>query len=242
MIPKDAARRRIFLMRHGSVTYFDADGRPYPPDTVPLNVQGRDQADAAGALFASANIRFDRVIVSGLARTVETAQRVLAAAGQSIELEHDNALREIGGGKLSAIPDAELREAFVGAMDGIVDLDTRFLGGEPVRELMDRAMPRIDALRADPDWDIVLLVLHGGVNRAVLSYLLTGQRQFIGGLAQAPACVNAIDVGEGKHDVSVRLMNHAPLDQLHTSTRKTTMEALYEQYLKFRKGSSHVAG
>jgi broad specificity phosphatase PhoE len=240
MIAKDAARRRIFLMRHGSVTYFDADGRPYPPDTVPLNAQGRDQADAAGELFASANIRFDRVIVSGLARTVETADRVLTVAGQSITVQHDTALREIEGGKLSAIPDAGLRQAFTGAMDGIVDLDMRFLGGETVGALMDRVIPRIDALRADPDWDIVLLVLHGGVNRAVLSYLLTGQKQFIGGLAQAPACINAIDVGEGKHDVSVRLINHAPLDQLHTTTRKTTMEALYEQYLKFRKGNSHV--
>ncbi|MBL8515612.1 MAG: histidine phosphatase family protein [Betaproteobacteria bacterium] len=228
-------------MRHGSVTYFDADGRPHPPDTVPLNAQGRDQADAAGRLFASANIRFDRVIVSGLERTVETAQRALTAAGQSLALQHDADLREIGGGKLSAIPDPELRQAFVGAMDGVVNLDTRFLGGETVGALMDRVMPRVDALRADPDWDVVLLVLHGGVNRAVLSYLLTGQKQFIGGLAQAPACVNAIDVGEGRHDVSVRLINHAPLDQLHTSTRKTTMEALYEQYLKFRKGTSHVA-
>jgi broad specificity phosphatase PhoE len=242
MIPKDAARRRIFLMRHGSVTYFDADGRPHPPDAVPLNAQGRDQADAAGRLFASANIRFDRVIVSGLARTVETATRVLAAAGQTVALEHDAHLREIEGGKLSAIPDAELQQAFTGAMDGMVDLDTRFLGGEPVRELMDRVMPRVDALRAATDWDIVLLVLHGGVNRAVLSYLLTGQKQFIGGLAQAPACVNAIDVGEGKHDVSARLINHAPLDQLHTSTRKTTMEALFEQYQKFRKGTTHAAG
>ncbi len=240
MIPKDAARRRIFLMRHGSVTYFDADGRPYPPDTVPLNAQGRDQADAAGRLFATANIRLDRVIVSGLARTVETADRVLAAAGLSIPLQHDTDLREIGGGKLSAIPDAELRLAFTGAMDGVVDLHTRFLGGETVGELMDRVTPRIDTLRADPDWDIVLLVLHGGVNRAVLSWLLTGQKQFIGGLAQAPACINAIDVGEARHDVSVRLINHAPLDQLHTTTRKTTMEALYEQYLKFRKGNSHV--
>lgn len=240
MIAKDAARRRIFLMRHGSVTYFDADGRPYPPDTVPLNAQGRDQADAAGALFASANIRFDRVIVSGLARTVETAERVLTAAGQSIPMQQDDQLREIGGGKLSDIPDAELQQAFVGAMDGVVKLDTRFLGGETVGELMDRIMPRVDALRADTEWDIVLLVLHGGVNRAVLSYLLTGQKQFIGGLAQAPACVNAIDVGDGRHDVSVRLINHAPLDALHTTTRKTTMEALYEQYLKFRKVKSHV--
>ena len=71
-------------MRHGSVDYFTADGTPVPPHTVPLNEAGRAQADAAGALFAAAGVRFDRVLVSGLARTVETAQRVLAAAGQDV--------------------------------------------------------------------------------------------------------------------------------------------------------------
>ena len=81
MIPKDAARRRIFLMRHGSVTYFDAQGKPLPPDTAPLNPQGISQAQAAGRLFAGHKIVFDRVMVSGLARTVQTAELVLAATG-----------------------------------------------------------------------------------------------------------------------------------------------------------------
>ncbi|HEY8972906.1 MAG TPA: histidine phosphatase family protein, partial [Burkholderiaceae bacterium] len=45
------ARRRLYLMRHGSVDYFKADGTPVPPHTVPLNEAGRAQADAAGALF-----------------------------------------------------------------------------------------------------------------------------------------------------------------------------------------------
>ena len=71
-------RRRIYLMRHGDVTYFDASGRAIDPETVPLNASGRDQASAAGHAFAAQQIRFDRVIVSGLPRTIETAQRVLA--------------------------------------------------------------------------------------------------------------------------------------------------------------------
>ena len=63
-------RRRIYLMRHGSVTYFDGDGKPFLPEMVPLNPQGQAQATAAGAIFAAEKIRFDRVIVSGLPRTV----------------------------------------------------------------------------------------------------------------------------------------------------------------------------
>jgi broad specificity phosphatase PhoE len=237
-IPKDAERRRIFLMRHGSVTYFDEEGRPIRPDTVPLNKAGREQATAAGKLFAGAGIRFDRVVVSGLRRTVETAERVLAETaepeGSRVRIEINEALREVEGGKLAEIPDAELRDAFTGALDGSVSEDKRFLGGESIGALLDRVIPEIDALRADPSWDIVLLVLHGGVNRALISYLLTGERKFFGAVAQSPACINAIDVGERKTDVALRMMNHAPLDPLQTSTRKTTMEALYDQYLKFR--------
>jgi broad specificity phosphatase PhoE len=41
-------RRRIFLMRHGDVTYFDATGRAIDPESVPLNERGREEASAAG--------------------------------------------------------------------------------------------------------------------------------------------------------------------------------------------------
>jgi len=81
-----AKRRRIYLMRHGNVTYFDDAGKPYLPEAVPLNEQGRAQAEAAGRVFASDGVRFDRVIVSGLPRTVETAQGVLAQTGQIVSL------------------------------------------------------------------------------------------------------------------------------------------------------------
>lgn len=235
LFPKDAERRRIYLMRHGNVTYFDDEGRPFEPDSVPLNEAGIAQAQAAGEAFKRAGVRFDRVIVSGLLRTVQTAEQVLAAAGQSVAHEVWPECVELKGGKLSSIPDEKLREAFLGAFDGVVDSDTRFLGGESIGELLDRVLPAVDRLRADPHWDVALLVFHGGVNRAILSYLLTGQRIFYGNFAQAPACINAIDIGERPGDVVLRLVNYAPTDESHVSTRKTTMEHLLEQYLKFRR-------
>jgi broad specificity phosphatase PhoE len=51
-------------------------------------------------------VRFDRVIVSGLPRTVETAARVLAVTGQDIAAETWPELEEIRGGRLSTIPEA----------------------------------------------------------------------------------------------------------------------------------------
>jgi probable phosphoglycerate mutase len=229
-----AKRRRIFLMRHGSVTYFDAAGNPVLPESVPLNAAGREQATAAGRIFAESGIKFDRVIVSGLPRTVETASLVLAETKQQIELQLAPEMVEIRGGKLAAIPDAELREAFIGAFEGVAPEEKRFLAGESIGELMDRVHPAIDALRADPDWDTLLLVLHGGVNRAILSYALTGQRLFLGNLAQTAGCINALDVGDAHHDWVVRFMNYSPPSALQAESRGTTMEALFHQYRKAR--------
>jgi broad specificity phosphatase PhoE len=227
-------RRRVYLMRHGSVTYFDTAGKPVLPEMVPLNEQGRLQASAAGRVFAEHAVRFDRVIVSGLPRTVETATRVLAETGQQIALEEWPDLAEIRGGKLAAIPDAELREAFTGAFEGIAPEHKRFLGGESIGELIDRIHPAVDRLRAETEWDTVLLVLHGGVNRAILSYALSGQRLFMGNIAQTAGCINVLDVGQEPADWVVRVVNYSPPSQLQAESRGTTMEALFHQYRRSR--------
>lgn len=232
--PRTTPRRRLYLMRHGSVDYFLDDGTPVPPDTVPLNATGRTQADAAGALFAASGVRFDRVLVSGLPRTVETARRVLAAAGSDTAIETDTALQEIRPGRLSDLPRQAIREAFLGAFEGggspAAVEQHRFLGGESVGELLDRCLPAWARFLARDDWDCALVVLHGGVNRALLSSALAGTRAFFGRLEQAPACINVLDIG-ADHAV-VRTLNLSPTQWLNDRERLTTMEKLLAQYLR----------
>lgn len=227
-------RRRIVLMRHGAVDYFGPDGSPLPSETVPLNDHGRAQADAAGALVASGQVRFDRVVVSGLPRTVETARRVLAASGQDhLAMEVEPALQEIRGGQLSEIPEHELAHAFTGAFLSLCDVESqRFLAGESVGEMLDRVLPAFEAIIRNKDWDCLLLVLHGGINRAILSRALTGTRAFFGRLEQSPACLNLIDVGSD--DLVVRAMNLAPTEGLHANERQTSMERMLMQYARHR--------
>ncbi len=229
------ARRRIYLMRHGSVNYFEADGRPLPPNDVPLNDAGIRQAVAAGTLFAQHKVEFDRVIVSGLPRTVQTAQHVMLALGRAHPVEHRPRLEEIRSGKLGAIPVDELRASFTQVMDGTAGLDTRFLGGETLGTMLDRVLPEIDQLRADDTWDTLLLVLHGAVNRGILSYLLSGEKRLLGGFEQSPACINVIDVGWEKRDVVLRTINLSPTDWLQNDTRSTTMEMLFGEYARHRQ-------
>src|SRR5919108_40501 len=94
--------------------------------------------------------------------------------------------------------------------------DVRFLGGETIGSLFDRVLPALDRLLADPEWDVVLAVLHGGVNRAILSYALTGRRALLGNLEQSPACINVLDVGD---DWIVRAVNTTPTDPAHRGSR-----------------------
>ena len=68
------------------------------------------------------------------------------------------------------------------------------------------------------------------VNRAILSYALTGERTFLGHFEQSPGCVNVLDVGD---EWIVRAVNVAPLDLLHTSTRIATMEGYWAELQPF---------
>lgn len=235
-------RRRILLMRHGAVEYFDADGRPVPPDDVPLTARGVEQAQAVGRALAAASVPIDRVITSGLTRTRSTAAHVLSAAGFNPPLAEWPQWQEIRGGRLASIPDTDVRAAFINAFEGPAPREARFLNGETIGELLDRALPALAQLLADADWDTALLVLHGGVNRALLSWFLTGQSVFLGGLAQDPGCLNIIDVGPTPAQSIVRMVNYCLLEPFLSGSRLSTMEHLLGQYLKLRGDRALATG
>jgi broad specificity phosphatase PhoE len=218
------ARRRIYLMRHAQVRYFRGEHH----HDVLLTEAGRTQS--AAAADALREVSFDRVITSGLPRTLETARAIAPDA----KLEENPALREIESGELRGVAPEVVQEMMTAAFRGIVPLDTRFLGGETIGELLDRVVPEIDALLEDETWDIVLLVLHGAVNRAILSRALTGERIFLGAFEQAPACINVLDV-DGDGSFIIRAVGYTPYDPAHVrAARQTTMEQLWQEYLDAR--------
>lgn len=228
-------RRRLLLMRHGAVEYFDPTGRAYPPDAVPLTDTGVRQARAMGEALREHGVRVDRVIASGLLRTRMTADEVLAGLGTRAAVEVEPELQEIRPGRLADIEPARLREAFTAAFEGPVPRDVKFLNGETIGQMLDRVVPALKRLLSSDGWDTLLLVLHGGVNRAILSWFLTGEEIFLGGLAQDPGCLNVIDVGPTPATSVVRVVNFSALDPLQTTTRLSTMEHLLQQYLQLRE-------
>ena len=81
-------RRRIHLFRHGDVSYVDDEGnRVADSRVVPLTDWGREQA--AGMRTFMEGIEVDRIICSGLPRTIETANGIFGDRDIGIEIDAD---------------------------------------------------------------------------------------------------------------------------------------------------------
>lgn len=225
-------RRRVYLMRHAEVEYFDAEGRPQHPDHVPLNEAGQRQARAAGS--ALADVAFDRVICSGLRRTQETARLVLGDRAVLVEVEPR--LREIEPGRfadMGSAPPELVRQAILGAIHEQIGPESRFLGGETFGACEGRVLEAWAGLTGSAGWQNVLVVAHGVVNRLILAHVLSQRLWTLARLEQDAACINIIDVSESGAPL-VRLVNGTALNLGKVGMQLTTLEGLYRQYLRGR--------
>jgi broad specificity phosphatase PhoE len=226
------ARRRVYLMRHAEVDYFDREGRPQHPDHVPLNEAGELQARAAGE--ALAEVTFDRVICSGLLRTEQTARLVLGERVVPIEVEAR--LREIEPGRFADIASAPrelVRQAILGTLGEHITAGSSFLGGETFGACAERVRAVWRGLVEDAGWRVLLVVAHGVVNRLLLAHVLGMPLSAVGRVEQDAGCINLIDVGEGGAPL-VRLVNATALNPGKVGMKLSTLEGLYQQYLRGR--------
>ena len=217
-------RRRIYLMRHGAVSYF-RNQEGFRPDEVALNVEGRRQAAVAAEELQAAPI--DRVIASTLKRTIETAQ--IVNQRRDIEIETVESLCEVRAGALTELHPDSIEETIAGAFRKL-SRETRFLGGETFGSLMDRVGGWFDHFVQDKSWQTALIVAHGGVNRALLARALAADVQCFGSIEQEPACINVLDVDDSGRMI-VRMMNFSPYNALKHGLTLTTMERLYVEFL-----------
>ena len=185
-----AHRRRVYLFRHGAVSYFDAAGNVVADtDLVDLNDTGRRQAEGMRSLFAGVSI--DRAICSGLPRTRQTGEIILG--DRELVIEDDREFREI-----------RQQDNFEGDFDLVKDVafshvraaepDARFLGGERYSSFYERVTRRFEALFGEPGWNDAALFGHGGTNAAVIGWATGLGLSAFGTIDQATACLNVIDV------------------------------------------------
>ncbi|KKW93996.1 histidine phosphatase family protein [Sphingobium chungbukense] len=100
--------RRVFIIRHGNTFESSAEACRIGAGTdIPLVESGRVQADRLGQHFAARALPIRRLHISPLLRARETADRIAAATGKSI----DGALpwlNEIDHGPDEGRPEAEV--------------------------------------------------------------------------------------------------------------------------------------
>ncbi|HUE94721.1 histidine phosphatase family protein [Pseudomonas sp.] len=222
-------RRRIYLMRHAEVSYFDAQGQPLDPRQVPLTERGRQQAAAAGALLAE--VSFDLAVCSGLPRTEETARQILH--GRALPLHAEPRLQEIRGGRLREIPRQDRERSIAYAYDGAEQPGARFIGGELWSDFVVRVNQAWAQLIARDDWQNLLIVAHDAVNRLLLAQIIGCGLGGLKGFEQDPACINIIEADIDAATIQrafIRTLNLTAYDLIRPCQQLTVMEKVWRDY------------
>mmetsp|Transcript_46951 Transcript_46951/g.106449 ORF Transcript_46951/g.106449 Transcript_46951/m.106449 type:complete len:225 (+) Transcript_46951:66-740(+) len=155
---------RFLLVRHGE-TDWNKQQRLQGQLDVPLNDEGRRQAEEIGQWFRS--VAVDRVISSPLSRATQTASAILAGHPH-VTLETDPGFQEFNLGKLQGmyLQDPECRKMCVEREGRLANgEDAHYPEGENDADVVARATA---GLQRAAKGGTIVVVAHGGTIRAVV--------------------------------------------------------------------------
>jgi broad specificity phosphatase PhoE len=190
---------RLLLVRHGE-TDWNRQKRFQGQIDVPLNDQGRVQAEQAGAFLAS--VPLTGAVSSPMLRPKQTAEVILQQhPGLTLELNED--LREIGHGLWEGKLEAEIEQGYPGllAQWQSAPETVQMPEGENLRQVWERAIAAwntivANAAQANPT-GITLVVAHDAVNKAILCYLAEAGPERFWAFKQGNGAVSVIDYPHG---------------------------------------------
>jgi glucosyl-3-phosphoglycerate phosphatase len=170
----------VYLVRHGR-TRLNAERVLRGHLNVPLDNEGRRQAQQLGSAFAAADVK--TVVTSPLRRARETAEAIAATTGAPLNIEPrliDRDYRTWAGqpesllydrhGSIDAAPDIERLSVFTGRIVAALDdLAERFTG------------------------ERLVVVAHDAVNRHLLALLVPAMAADPAEIPQRPGCWNRLE-------------------------------------------------
>lgn len=200
---------KIILVRHGQ-TFENVNGIMQGQDESlgKLTPLGLEQADRLAERLANEEI--DVIFSSDLARAAKTAETISKFHDVPFYVTSD--LRERNYGALTGC----LKEKLFEEIDstGLTEVSLRPLDGENYHDVKVRGQKFLDRLLKEYPDKTVLMVAHGGYNRAFLSAALNVPLDEMFSISQGNTCVNIIEFDEngvGK-DVIIDCTSHLEFD------------------------------
>jgi len=238
-LPGTTGRRRIYLMRHGFVDYTSEEvRRTRDPSVARLTEKGEAEARAAG--LALSEVHFDLAICSGLTRTRQTAEIVLAEHPDAPVLEDEKRFEELRSGQYIDFKSAEhLAATMTFLFEQAGEPGAEFLpGGEKFADAMVRILDGLSDLLARPGWATALVVAHEVVNRMVLASVIGAPLGASVGFEQDTGCINIIDFDLVPDESGnrtkiergvIKAVNLTPANYLKNGMNLRSVEAIFTQ-------------
>ena len=181
---------KLFLVRHGE-TELLSQGRLQGHSSVPLNENGRKQAQEMARFFQS--IKVDLLFSSVLNRAVETVAFIEKSSG--VNRQEDLRLNEISFGEWEGLSYDELQTRDPQIFADWVELKETFQapGGEPICSVSERILSFFQEMGALDK--TVVAVSHGGPIRLLMMELLRMPLRMFRTLKVEPCSIHLIEPG-----------------------------------------------
>lgn len=196
--------QQVFLVRHGETDY-NLSGRWQGHLDIPLNRQGREQAQQVAAALASRGLQ--AIYSSDLSRALETAQTIAAAAGLS-QVRTDKRLRELNCGIFQGLTRSEIALTYPMEINHWDHSDDYVIpSGESRLQVKARVADFWNYLMQHETAERVAIVSHGGSIRWILNHLF--DKAVIDGYHFVNTSVTTLErAGKGWRLVSVGDASH----------------------------------
>jgi phosphoserine phosphatase len=195
-LPAKGRGARLLLVRHGE-TDWNRQGRFQGQIDIPLNANGRAQAEAAGHFLAP--IPIQRAYTSSMARPRQTAEAILASH-PGVPLTSTTGLVEIGHGLWEGRLEQEIGEGWPELLAAWkrTPESVQMPEGETITDVWERSLGTWQTIAGSLDAEeTALVVAHDAVNKTILCALLGLTPADIWMIKQGNGGVTVIDYPQG---------------------------------------------
>ena len=195
-LPKRLAGPRLLLVRHGE-TDWNREGRFQGQIDIPLNSNGRAQAEAARHFLAE--IPIDRAYTSAMARPRQTAEAILSDH-PGVPLTSTRGLLEIGHGLWEGRLEREIADGWPELLGDWKERPhtVAMPEGETIHQVWDRSLTTWSRIAVSlTAQETALVVAHDAVNKTILCALLGLGPEAIWAIKQGNGGVTVVDYPDG---------------------------------------------